>query len=244
MKNQGDVSQDRLIGGDIKTAPLKFTASDIVSEYTLFNHGILFGPAGLRDPEEDPLVEWYNRLGDSSEHVLRQAVETPIFRGLDALAIEGRGLSWNNLFCGIHSRLWPDLLAFMCSMTLANRNADHVYLVTAQTVMVPDPVVVDRQSILADNVPEVPITVFGLDGSRDQYKLGVTDRAGFPAMFKLPPKPATIKLWQQIKEGNMAGLAERTTSDMEEFMREHAKMRQAVEQQGPNRDYRRIDDGN
>lgn len=240
MKNQGDVTHEQREGGNLASRASKFTAHDLLSEYTLFNHGVLFGPAGLRDPEEDPLIEWYNRLGDPSEHILRQAVESPILRGLDAPAIEGRGLTWNNIFCGVHNHLWQSLLSFMCSSALTNHKQDQLYLVTAQTVLVPDPVIVDRGIILAANMPSVPITIFGLDGSRDRYQLGVTDCPGFPGMYKLPPRPETVKLWQQIKSGDLSGLAERTTADMEAFVREYTQLRDKVMREGPDRDYRRI----
>ena len=144
MKNQGDVSREGRESGAVSTQPMRFTAGDLLSDYALFNHGVLFGPAGLRDPEEDPLVEWFNRLDDSRRHVLRQAVERPIFRGLDAPAIEGRGLTWNNLLCGVHNDLWSSLLHFICGMVLTNHKQDHMYLVTARTVLVPDPIVADR----------------------------------------------------------------------------------------------------
>ena len=242
MKNQGDVSQERREDGTVKTEGSRFTARDLTSEYVLFNHGILFGPAGLRDPEEDPLIEWFNKLGDSSEHVLRQAVETPICRGLDTPAIEGRGLTWNNLFLGVRKHLWPSLFQFLCDMVLSNRNADHVYLVTANTMAIPDPILVDRLSILTmSNIVSVPIVMFGLDGSRDCLYFLHGPR-GIPCLVESKPLAATIKLWEQIKTGDMAGLAKRITQGMEAFNLQHTEMRQEVEEHGPSRNYRRIQD--
>ena len=86
--------------------------------------------------------------------------------------------------------------------------------------------------------------MFELDGSRDQYKLGVTEYVGLPAMCKLLPRTETVTLWQQVRGGDLTGLAARITPDMQAFVAEHARLRRQVMDQGPDRNYRRIIDAN
>lgn len=242
-RNQGDVSSDVVATGGVKTERAKFTAADLTRDYVLFNHGIIFGPVGFSDPSGDLLVDWFNRLGDLSQHVLRQPVHTPIFRGLDGLAAEGQGYTWNNIFCAVRRELWPSLCKFLCEAVITNTKADLLFTLEPLLIHVPDPIVVDRFTIhTTTSIPTVPIWVFGCNCNTASFRINQEDRYQ-PRMEVQPPYSNREQIWwDQIKAGDFSEVASREVVDMHTFVKQHETLRQKVMLEGPERNYERIDE--
>ena len=201
-------------------------------DYHFFNHGAFFSFAGLKDPEEDPINDWYARQNMPHLKILRQVFETPVFSGLIAPAAEGRGVTWDHVLCGVPNELWPSLFEFLGSVSTVDQRADNgqgaIYMACAAPMVISDPVMVDRYTVLRPNLPQVAVTVFGIESNLGQWLLQPCPPQQ-PRVMQSAARPAIIKLWRDYSEGDFSSLQERCNPAFQDFTQAYEEVRKQAE---------------
>lgn len=159
---------------ELKTGAAGLT--DLTGEYTFFTPAILYVHGNFQD---GPLIDFMYDLNVEVKFYYKQ-FRKPLFRGLEART--NGDPAWNFALWAVRSEYFQALNDFLVSVTLTYRDDHTVAGVGEQLVSIPDPLRVDRTVLYDPAIPHVPVTVFGINGSRYRAALETSDRP-----FAAPP---------------------------------------------------------
>lgn len=161
---------------------------DLAGEYTFFTPAILYLHGGFRD---GPLIDFMYDLNVEVKFYYKQ-FRKPIFRGLESKSNGDPG--WNFALWAVRSEYFQALNDFLVSVTLTYAQDKTVAGIGEQSLMVPDPLRVDRTFVYDPAIPQLPVTVFGVNGSRYRALLDTSDRpfASPPTLRFYAPDPAMV----------------------------------------------------
>lgn len=162
---------------------------ELSQDYQLFSHAILFQHGYLPG---DPLFDLLNQRPQlPREAFLRLKLPRPITQGLE----EG-----NYFLAAVAKLFWPQVLSFLGSLGGVNRDRKFFWRALAQSVPVPDVLLLDTSVGMSLAFPPVveDVVFFGVDGTTGQYALQPTAYGWPPCKVCLPASPDTLALGQAI----------------------------------------------
>lgn len=162
--------------------------TDLLEEYTFFTPAILYTRGGFRD---GPLIDFMFDLNTEVKFYYKK-FSKPIFRGLETLSSGDPG--WNFALWAVKQEYFQALNDFLVSITLTYGEDKVVAGVGEQLITVPDPLMVDRAFMFNPTIPLLPVTVFGINGSRYRAAMETSDRpfAAPPTLRFYAPDPAMV----------------------------------------------------
>jgi hypothetical protein len=141
------------------------TLTDLVDEYVLFTHGLVFTHgAWLQDPLQDYVTSMDT---DCRLHALE--LPSPVFRWFDGRSPVDRqtlDTSWNRKIMACPKRSWNGLYRFLASIQGTNRDTKTMYSLAAQRIPIIDVIAFANLSGLPDRIPEVDCLCFALVTNR------------------------------------------------------------------------------
>lgn len=220
----GQTTKTRRTDGAPETAPLRFTLTDMSSEWTFFNHGALFAYAGFQDPQEDPLNDWFNSKQPQPLY-LKQAFERPIFEGLDTPAYNGprsRPTTWNHMICGVETEYWEEVRHFLAGVVSHDQRKKELYQTFYGELEVLDPGYVERYGLLHLNLPKIKVTVFCIDAGHARWEFRLPENPiGCPYVMELPPRPSVVEIARAFFAGDHTPLANKLDPEHDPFLRQY-----------------------
>lgn len=197
-----------------------FALSALASEYAFFHHGAFFTHGAFREPAEDPINDWIASMPPDVE-VIRQPCEKAIFQGFTAICPD-LWISWDRILCAVQKEYWPSLKAFLCGCAGANPKDHMLYQPFFTEIKIPDPVLIDRYSLLHPGIPQIPVTVFCIESNTDRWELAPPIQAtGLYHIVRKPPRAETIELAKTVLAGDLGALAGQMNPAYEDFMHEY-----------------------
>ena len=207
-----------------ETAPLRFTLTDLSDDWVFFNHGALFAYAGFKDPDEDPLNDWFNAQ-DPQPVYLKQAFERPLFEGLDHPAYHGpraRQTTWNHTICGVEQEFWPEVLRYLAGVVSHNKPRRQLFQTFYGELEILDPGCVERFGLLHLDIPKVKVTVICIDAGHARWEFRLpSNPIGCPYVAELPPRPEAVKITEAFFAGDNLPLASKLDPANDPFLREY-----------------------
>jgi hypothetical protein len=86
--------------------------TDVFDGWWLFNHGLLFLPGALRDPEDDPVFAWRVERNQDVPYVRFDCQQT---------LVDGMPGNWGRTICGVPAEYGEKLKTYILSMTYIRR---------------------------------------------------------------------------------------------------------------------------
>lgn len=110
-----------------------------------------------------------------------QKFARPIFRGL---ATRDRDPSWNHVLWAVTRDYWDSVVNFLCSLSLVDRETQTVVRYGLQELNVLDPLAIDKAGLIREDLPLLPIGVFGVYGNKTKvaYEPGVNPLLDLPKL--------------------------------------------------------------
>lgn len=161
---------------------------DLAGEYAFFTPAILYVHGGFRD---GPLIDFMYDLNVEVRFYYKQ-FRKPIFRGLESRS--NGDPAWNFALWAVRSEYFQALNDFLVSLTFTYAEDKTTAGIGEQLVTIPDPLHVDRTFVYDPAMPQLPVTVFGINGSRYRAAMEVSDRpiASPPTLRFYAPDPAMV----------------------------------------------------
>lgn len=185
--------------------PARFTLTDYADEWHFFNLGAFFTHAEFRYPHEDPVADWYATQPYGTV-VLQQLFKHRIIDGL-APVPNMPGVTWGNVVWAVRNECWPSLFEFLGGVCGVNRKTGFYFRAFSGDLQIPDPVTVERHSLMLLDVPTVTLTVFCVDGNTARWEVrpAATALASL-RMVEMPPRAEVQAVAQSVLHGDLATL--------------------------------------
>jgi len=183
------------------TAPatsIRYSLSELASEWHFFNHGVLFTYGGLKFPEEDPLADWY-ALQTKGTIIMREAFKARIFEGLPTFAHNGS--TWDHTLCAVRHEDWQSLWTFLCGTAIVDRKQRRYAQLFSGVLKILDPTLIERYE-----APHklIDVTVFCLDGNTARWEVRPAQTlAGLAKFVKIPARKEIIDKAALILDGDV-----------------------------------------
>lgn len=170
--------------------------SDLAKDFVFFTPGLLFTHGEL---DRDPVQEFMNEA-EGDPQIALLSFNRPVWDGFQFK--DGRR-DWNHKLLGIERARWPALLQFLGGVGILDSNAKTFYRALPFSIMIVDPVIADRASVLPAPVPMVEVVVFGLDGNKRKVLVNQTGAPGMqlPRVVTFSPDQRTVKFAKALLAG-------------------------------------------
>jgi hypothetical protein len=202
----GDVFKDQATGEPVGTSSARFALSELAEGFHFFNHGAFFAFAGFRDPEEDPVNDWYAQQPKGTE-VIKHPFPRAVFEGIDFPVSGFGGLTWNHAICAVRTECWDSLHAFLSGIAATDSRKHRFCMSISTDVEVVDPVLVESRGILHDRLSLVTVTVYGVDATDARWVMQAPRvPVARPVMVKTAPRPYIVELGKQVLGGDVSRL--------------------------------------
>lgn len=202
----GHIAKELRDGGPPDAETLRFTLTEMAEEFVFFNHGALFAFAEFRDPDEDPINDWYASM-PKGMLLIKHPFDRAIFEGIDAPAFGGR-LTWNHVLCAVLKDDWLSLFPFLNGVASVSQKTKSFYQVFSGDVKILDPVLVERHGLMHPQIPHVQVTVFCVDGNRARWEIRHAASAlGCPRLVKIRPRQEVVDVGADVLSGDPAKLS-------------------------------------
>jgi hypothetical protein len=205
IRPSGAEWQDKRETGVPNKQGARFALSDYADEWHFFNHGTFFSHAGFKYPAEDPVADWYVEQPPGTALLLQ-----PFARCLIAgmVPVTGLGkLTWGHIICGVRKELWQRLFEFLGGVCSVNRQTKRYSQTFSGDLDIPDPVLVERHSILKLDIPTIRLTVFCTDGNVDRWELRPPTAIAQPMrMVRMPPRQEVVDVGNAVLSGDFSNL--------------------------------------
>jgi len=185
------------------------------TDYRFFNHGALFQFAGMRDPEDDPLADWYAQQGDANIRIIRYICKQPIISGLTHRSCDRGEPTWGQLVLGVRHEYWQSLHEFLCGVVVVDRNRRKVYETVPYTGNVADAVT----GLVTPDTPLVTLTIYGINGP--DYGVRAQFGMGTAKLQKVAATPGAQALQSIISQDTTEQLAARANPALASFVRRY-----------------------
>lgn len=129
----------------------------VFSQYRFFTPALLYLFGCMTD---EPLLQFMEEQPHCKYFHYR--FKQPIFNGLDA---SNGDHEWNYVLWAMDADLYPLFENFMLATVTVDRQLKRVYKVGAQDLLLPDPLYMDKQKLILEDAPLLPVVVLGVDGS-------------------------------------------------------------------------------
>ena len=159
---------------ELKTGNARSLA-ELLDAYAFFTPAALYLHGRFRDA---PLADFVYMVAPDCKFYYKKFRHL-IFRGLET---KNRDPDWNYVLWAVERRHWDHLSAWMVSLTLTYADDQSVAGVGEQQFMVTDPLAAERAAMWHPGVGTIPVTTFGLNGSK--FKAGFV--AGENALMDPP----------------------------------------------------------
>lgn len=116
----GDSDIDRLGRAVVVPTPATCHPSELMDEWSFFNHGALFSFGGF---QSDPLADWMDSLGKVVP-VQQFQYQTVCFRNLPGMTPQG--VSWDRVLYAVPTEYWLSLEQFLFSITMLDNKTRFV----------------------------------------------------------------------------------------------------------------------
>jgi hypothetical protein len=159
---------------------------DLSKDYVFFTPGLIFTHGELPN---DPVQEFVNEAKGTPQ-IAFMNFDKPIFEGFRFK--DGR-VEWNHKLLAIERPRWEEILQFLGTVGILDREQKLFYGVKPFMVRIADPVIMDRSAVLPSPIPLVEVVVFGLDGNKRQVLVeDVPGGLSLPKVVIHRPLPKTI----------------------------------------------------
>jgi len=127
-----------------------------LDHYRWYSPALLYLYVRLYD--RDPMVDF---CGEQGREIFPVALnfEKPVFSGLE----RDGDHRWNHHLIGLEPEDFAAYVAFLGTLTIVDREHGHVVRVRTKEISIPDPLFLQHQVSLPEEVPMVTVTVFALD---------------------------------------------------------------------------------
>ncbi len=179
--------------------------SDVANKFTFFNHGVVFGCGGFRDPDQDPIQMWRANQPDYPAYV-RQPFHQRVVRGIPGNAWLGNTVEkpWDNVICGVSTDRWSDILAYMLDMVIRDMPRKFVARPIVQAWDTPDP----SELVVTPATPQIRVYLFGLDSNIGRATWHC-DEYGRMTLMRQPATRDALVFGEALLANVMTPLAER-----------------------------------
>lgn len=147
---------------ELKTGNAKALA-ELLDDYAFFTPAALYLHGRFRDA---PLADFIYMVAPDCRFYYKK-FRHQIFRGLET---KNRDPDWNYVLWAVERRHMEQFSAWMVSLTLTYEDDKSVAGVGEQQFQIVDPLAAERASMWHPGLGTVPVTTFGLNGSR--FKAG------------------------------------------------------------------------
>ena len=188
------------------TTPQKIGGVDNLTElgkhFVFFTTGLLFTHGGL---DRDPVQEFMNEA-EGEPQIALMSFDRPVFEGFQFK--DGRR-DWNHKLLAIERSRWDDLHKFLSGVCILDSRNKVFYRVLPFSVMVADPVIMDRAAVIQVPLPTVEVVVYGLDGNIRKVLVRSPSQLGLqvPTVVTDRPDPKTVEYANKLFQGKDPGEA-------------------------------------
>lgn len=144
--------------------------SEMLDEYAFFTPAILYLHGGFRDA---PLIDFMYEMRTDVTFYYRK-FSRPVFRGLEAQS--NSDPAWNFALWALRREYFEAFSDFLVSLTLTYADEKTAAGVGEQVIEVPDPLRAERAVLYDPTMATVPVSVFGINGSRYRAAMAVSNR--------------------------------------------------------------------
>jgi hypothetical protein len=152
------------------------------AEYVFFTPAVLYLHAGFTDV---PLIDAVYELREDFK-LYHKKFNNQIFHGLHTA--DGNK-DWNYVLWAVETPYWDYLFKFIASLTLTRTDLGVLIRVGGQELQILDPLAVDRQKIVSNNLPMLKVHAFGVNGNT--FRAGLAHGRRFfqqPSLLFFPPE--------------------------------------------------------
>ncbi len=163
---EGTASGDSVLDADgfIEKRELKVgqarSLAPLLDDFAFFTPAVLYLHGRFRDA---PLADFVYMVAPDCKFYYRK-FHRPMFRGLDAPS--NGNPDWNFVLWAVRKDHWEDFANWMVSLTLTYEDERAVAGIGEQRFDVIDPLAADRSSVWHKGLPSIPVTAFGINGSK------------------------------------------------------------------------------
>lgn len=171
--------------GLVRKYPLPVGAAASLAEMAADYY--FFTPAALYlfgDFTDAPLIDFVCELREDVRFYYRK-FNRPVFRGLE----RNGDSDWNHVLWAVGRPYWELLRDFLLSVTLSFREEGRLVRIAEQELSVLDPLTADRAVLYRPDMPLVPVSAFGVNGSRFRaaFRAGASPLMEPPGLRFHPP---------------------------------------------------------
>lgn len=183
--------------GFVKKEPLRLGRAnsllELAEEYAFFTPAVLYLYGRFRDA---PLADFLHMFPDAKLYYRK--FDRPIFRGLEAPS--NKNPDWNFVLWAVHTSYWRPLCDFLVSLTFTYEDESALAGVGEQQLSVIDPLAADLSVLYRNDLPQLTVTAFGLNGSRFRaaFEAGTGSIVSPPRLRFYGPDPRMVRFAQAI----------------------------------------------
>lgn len=169
-----------------------------IEKFSFFSPALPFIYGRMTDR---PLIEFMEQYQGSEPHFLTRRFRHPIFQGME---VDGNQI-WNHVLWAVERQAYRQFENFVLSVTLSDSPKRVIYRHGVTDTEVSDPLFLESHPVyMPDQVPWLPITVFGVDGSKAAVTVFRSPSRDGPRVIHAKPQPRTVLFAQQYFLGNDA----------------------------------------
>lgn len=196
--------------------------TELAKEYVFFSPGLLYTHGGL---DRDPVQEFVNESPDDVQ-VAVMRFDKPLFNGLRFA--DGR-IDWNHMLLVAERGQWDALRKALGTVGIIDSKKKIFYRSVTTSVVIADPVIMDKATVIPHPIPEVEVIVFALDGNTRQVLVAQPQTLlGTPSVVIKNPQKETAEFAKRLFAGDPNPAAGTGDPATQELFRQFQKGKKAA----------------